>query len=100
MLEARKGRLVAEILTAARPEAQDPMAREEAQKAQAKQDQIVEIEAELGEEQAKPVPERQPEKVRNLTALLAQTKADYVAEALPMLLEAVKTLEEVAGQFG
>jgi CHAT domain-containing protein/Tfp pilus assembly protein PilF len=85
VLEAGRGRLVAEILAAARPEPQDPMAREEAQRAQAKQDQIVEIEAELGEEQAKPAPERQPVKVRNLTALLAQSKAEYVAEAKTFL---------------
>ncbi len=80
VLEARKGRIVAEALGAARPKLQDPKAREEAEKAQTKQDRVLALEQALREEQAKAPKEQQPEKVQNLTALLAQTKAEYLAQ--------------------
>jgi len=80
VLEARKGRIVAEALGAARPKLQDPKAREEAEKAQAKQDRVLSLEQALREEQIKAPKEQQTEKVQNLTALLAQTKAEYLAQ--------------------
>jgi CHAT domain-containing protein/Tfp pilus assembly protein PilF len=85
VLEARKGRIVAEALGAARPKLQDPKAREEAEKAQAKQDRVLALEEALREEQAKAPKEQQPEKVQNLTALLAQTKAEYLAQVQAFL---------------
>ncbi|HSD51955.1 MAG TPA: CHAT domain-containing tetratricopeptide repeat protein [Candidatus Methylomirabilis sp.] len=85
VLEARKGRIVAEALGAARPRLQDPKAREEAEKAQAKQDRVLALEEALREEQAKAPKEQQSEKVQNLTALLAQTKAEYLAQVQAFL---------------
>jgi CHAT domain-containing protein/tetratricopeptide (TPR) repeat protein len=85
VLEARKGRIVAEALGAARPKLQDPKAREEAEKAQAKQDRVLALEEALREEQAKAPKEQQSEKVQNLTALLAQTKAEYLAQVQAFL---------------
>jgi CHAT domain-containing protein len=85
VLEARKGRIVAEALGAARPKLQDPKAREEAEKAQAKQDRVLALEEALREEQAKAPKEQQTERVQNLTALLAQTKAEYLAQVQAFL---------------
>jgi len=85
LLEARKGRIVAEALGAARPKLQDPKAREEAEKAQAKQDRVLALEQALREEQTKALKEQQPEKVQNLTALLAQTKGEYLAQVQAFL---------------
>ncbi len=85
VLEARKGRIVAEALGAARPKLQDPKAREEAEKAQAKQDRVLALEQALREEQTKARKEQQTEKVQNLTALLAQTKAEYLAQVQAFL---------------
>ncbi len=85
VLEARKGRIVAEALGAARPKLQDPKAREEAEKAQAKQDRVLALEQALREEQTKALKEQQPEKVQNLTALLAQTKGEYLAQVQAFL---------------
>ena len=85
VLEARKGRIVAEALGAARPKLQDPKAREEAEKAQAKQDRVLALEEALREEQARAPKEQQSEKVQNLTALLAQTKGEYLAQVQAFL---------------
>ena len=85
VLEAKKGRIVAEALGAARPKLQDPKAREEAEKAQAKQDRVLALEQALREEQTKARKEQQTEKVQNLTALLAQTKAEYLAQVQAFL---------------
>jgi CHAT domain-containing protein len=85
VLEARKGRIVAEALGAARQKPQDPKAREEAEKAQAKQDRFLALEQALREEQVKASKDQQPDKVQNLTALLAQTKAEYLAQVQAFL---------------
>jgi len=85
VLEARKGRIVAEALGAARPKLQDPKAQEEAEKAQVKQDRVLALEQALREEQTKAPKEQQTEKVQNLTALLAQTKAEYLAQVQAFL---------------
>ena len=80
VLEARKGRMVAEALGAARPKLQDPKTREEAEKTLAKQDRVLALELAIHEEQVKPPKEQHAEKIQNLTALLAQTKAEYLAQ--------------------
>ncbi len=85
VLEARKGRLVAEALGAARPKLQDPKTREEAEKTLAKQDRVLALERAIHEEQAKAPKEQQAEKLQNLTALLGQTKAEYLAQVQAFL---------------
>jgi len=85
VLEAKKGRVVAEALSAARPKMQDPHARAEAEKAQAKLDQALALEEALLEEKAKPQKEQQAEKIQNLTTLLAQTKAGYLTQVKAFL---------------
>jgi CHAT domain-containing protein len=85
VLEAKKGRIAAEALTAARPKLQDPKVQQVAEKAQAKQDQILALEKALREEQAKPPKEQQAETIQNLTTLLAQTKAEYLAQVQAFL---------------
>ena len=98
VLEAKKGRVVAEALAAARPKLQDPKAREEAQKTQAKQDQLLALEQALREEQEKPAGERQAEKLRSLTKLLAQTKADYLAQVQAFLVKYPKYKSQFVDQ--
>jgi CHAT domain-containing protein len=85
VLEAKKGRVVAEVLTASNPQFQDPETRKEVEAAKSAQDQAGALQRELVEEQAKPVEEQQPEKVRNLTTLLAQTKGDYLKQVQTFL---------------
>ncbi|MBI2154963.1 MAG: CHAT domain-containing protein, partial [Candidatus Rokubacteria bacterium] len=80
VLEAKKGRVVAEAMAALRPELKDPQARAEAKKAQIKKDRILALERELHEEEGKPPQDQRPEKVQSLTALLAQTKAEYLVQ--------------------
>jgi tetratricopeptide (TPR) repeat protein len=80
VLDAKKKRVAAETLTAARPAPRDPGARAEMESAQSKRDHALALERTLLEEQAKAAPEQQPEKIRNLTTLLAQTKAEYLAQ--------------------
>lgn len=80
VLEAKKGRLVAEALAAAIPELRDPGARGAAERARAEQDRMLAIERALRDEQAKPAGERQAERVDNLATLLAQSKAEYLAQ--------------------
>jgi len=80
VLEAKKGRVVAEVLTAGNTKFQDPEARKEIETAKSTQDQAVTLQRELLEEQAKPEEEQLPEKVKNLTTLLAQTKGDYLKQ--------------------
>jgi len=85
VLEAKKGRIVAEALAAGRPKLQDPEALMEAQKAKAGQDKALALERALREEQAKARNEQRPEKVQNLTTLLAKTKAEYLAQVQAFL---------------
>ena len=85
VIEAKKGRVTAEALGAARPKLQNTQAQAEAQKAQAKQDQAQGLEEALRQEQAKPLKDQQAEKVQNLTALLAKTKAEYLTQVQAFL---------------
>lgn len=89
VIEARKGRIAAEALAAARPKLQDPQARFEAEKAQEKQNQLMALERMLRTEQEKE-PEKDPkeqrsERVQNLTTLLGKTKAEYLAQVQAFL---------------
>src|SRR5207245_5915918 len=83
VLDARRGRLVAEALGAAR--VADPRARAESERVQARRDVALALERALREEQAKVPPEQPPERVRALTALLAQTKSEYLTEVSAFL---------------
>jgi len=85
VLEAKKGRIVGEALTATRPILQEPQARQAAGKVWAQQDQVVAIEKLLREEQAKPPQAQSPETLQNLTTLLAQNKGAYQAEVQAFL---------------
>ncbi len=85
VLEAKKGRVVAEVLTAGNTKFQDPEARKEIEAAKSAQDQAAAFQRELLEEQAKPAEEQLPEKVKNLTTLLAQTKGDYLKQVQTFL---------------
>ena len=85
VLEAKKGRVVGEALGAVRAKPADPQARAEADQAQAKQDQVLALEKSLRIEQAKAPAEQRPEKIQTLTTLLAQTKAEYLAQVKTFL---------------
>lgn len=80
VIEAKRGRYVAEIMSASRPQLQDPQAREELQKANDMQGQALALQKALVEEQARPPTAQAKERVNNLTKLLAQTKADYLKQ--------------------
>ena len=86
-LEAKKARVAAEALAAARPRLKDPKARQAVEEVQAKQDRLLALEKELREEQLKAAAEQQADKVRNLTTLMAQTKADYLARVQSFLVQ-------------
>jgi CHAT domain-containing protein len=85
VLEAKKARMIAEVLTAGNTKFQDPEAKKEIETAKSTQDQAVALQRELREEQAKPEKEQLPEKVKNLTTLLAQTKGDYLKQVQTFL---------------
>lgn len=85
VLEAKKGRLVAEALATATTALRDPTARGAAERARAEHDRMLAIERALRDEQAKPVAERQAERVDNLSTLLARSKAEYLAQVQSFL---------------
>ncbi|MBI3456088.1 MAG: CHAT domain-containing protein [Candidatus Rokubacteria bacterium] len=87
LLQAKKGRVIAEALAGARPEPQNPKARQAVEDVQARQDQLLALEQALREEQAKAPQEQQAERLQNLTTLLAQTKADYLAQVQGFLAQ-------------
>jgi CHAT domain-containing protein/Tfp pilus assembly protein PilF len=81
VLDAKKRRIVAEALGGARFEPQDPRARADAERARTAQQEAAAAERALGDERAKPPGEQQPERVQNLTHVLARKKMEYVAAA-------------------
>ncbi len=85
VIEAKKGRVAAEGLAAARPKLQDPQAKAEAERAQAEQDRVLALERSLREEQAKAPKDQRPERIQNLTTLLAKTKGEYLAQVQAFL---------------
>jgi tetratricopeptide (TPR) repeat protein/CHAT domain-containing protein len=80
VLEAKKGRVVADALAAARPPLRDPAARQAAEQVQAKEKQARALERALREEQGTSPGDAGAKRVQNLTTLLAQTKAEYLAQ--------------------
>jgi len=85
VLDARRRRVAAETLTAARPAPRDPRARAEMATALSTHEQALALERDLQEEQARGGPERQPERIRALTTLLARTKSEYLAQVTALL---------------
>ncbi len=85
ILDAKRKRIVAEILTASRPKLQDPQAKQEIEKTSEIHEQAVALERSLAEEQAKPAEEQESERVKSLTTLLAQTKTDYLKQVQAFL---------------
>ena len=81
VIEARKGRVVADALATARPALRDAPARQAAEQVQAKEQQMRALETALREEQEGPASKR----VENLTTLLAKTKAEYLGQAQAFL---------------
>ena len=81
VLEARKGRVVADALAGARPALRDTAARQAAEQVQAKEQQMRALEAALREEQEASASQPGTKRVENLTTLLAQTKAEYLTQA-------------------
>jgi len=85
VLEARKGRVVADALAAVRPALRDPAARQAAEQVQAKERQARALERALREEQEASGPRPGGSRIQNLTTLLAETKAEYLAQAQAFL---------------
>jgi CHAT domain-containing protein/Tfp pilus assembly protein PilF len=85
VLGAKRGRVAAEALGALRPTLQSPHVRAEAERVEASRDQALALDEALGEEQAKPPGDQEPQRVRNLTNLLAQTKVEYLAQVQEFL---------------
>jgi CHAT domain-containing protein/Flp pilus assembly protein TadD len=85
VLDAKRGRVAAEALAAARPVSPDPGVRAAVDEVRARQDQALALEAQLREEQALPAAEQDPRRTQELTAQLAQSKAEYLALARELL---------------
>ncbi len=85
ILDAKKKRLVAEVITASSPKLQDPEVKQEAEKTSEIHEQAVALERALAEEQAKPAEEQETERIKSLTTLLAQTKSDYLKQVQAFL---------------
>jgi CHAT domain-containing protein len=85
VLEAKKGRLVAESLSTGRARVQDAQAKDAIERVRAKQDQSVALERLLREEQGKAPREQEPERVKDLTTLVARTKREYLDEVQAFL---------------
>jgi CHAT domain-containing protein/Tfp pilus assembly protein PilF len=83
VLEARKGRLVAEALSAKRPLVQDAAAAAAAQAIQRKRDAARTLEEAL--HQARSSERVLADRVQNLTALLARSKSEYLVEVKAFL---------------
>ncbi|HTO10404.1 MAG TPA: CHAT domain-containing tetratricopeptide repeat protein [Candidatus Binatia bacterium] len=85
VIEARKGRVVADALATARPALRDAAARQAAEQVQAKEQQTRALEAALREEQEASASQPGTKRLESLTTLLAQTKAEYLAQAQAFL---------------
>jgi tetratricopeptide (TPR) repeat protein len=85
VLEARNGRSVAEMLATARPEPRDPQARASIERAHASEGRALALGRALRQEQARPPAGQQPERLQNLTELLARSKTEYLARVQEVL---------------
>ncbi|MGH7392005.1 MAG: tetratricopeptide repeat protein [Candidatus Rokuibacteriota bacterium] len=80
VLEAKRGRIVADVLGTTRFEPHSAAVRAEAERAQATQQKAAVLARALAEERAKAPGEQQPEREQNLTIQLARTKPEYQAQ--------------------
>jgi CHAT domain-containing protein/Tfp pilus assembly protein PilF len=85
VLEAKKGRVVADALAAARPTLRDPAAREEVEQVHAQAQRARGLERALADERERATAKQDDQRVANLTTLLAKTKAEYLAQAQAFL---------------
>jgi CHAT domain-containing protein/Tfp pilus assembly protein PilF len=85
VLEAKKGRVVSDALAAARPLPRDPAARQEAERVKTKEHQALALERTLREAQEASRTDQETKRIESLTTLLAQTKAEYLAQAQAFL---------------
>jgi CHAT domain-containing protein/tetratricopeptide (TPR) repeat protein len=85
VLEAKKGRVVAEALGASRPRMADPQARRQAEDVQVRQARVLAIERELREEQEKAAASQNAQRIRELTTRLAETKSEYLTQVQAFL---------------
>ena len=85
LLEARKGRVVADALAGARPALADPAARQAAEQVHAKERQTRALERALREELEASTVAPGSKRVESLTTLLAQTKSEYLSQAQAFL---------------
>jgi CHAT domain-containing protein len=99
VLDARRGRVAAEALAAARPVDVDPAVRAGLEEVRARQDQAVALEAQLREEQARPAAQQDPQRTQELTALLAQGKAEYLARVRELLERHPRLKPQFADQY-
>lgn len=85
VIEAKKGRIIAEALASAPPIIQDATARAQLAQAQARRHHLSSLEKSLAAEQAKMPAQQSVERVRTLTTSLAKTKGEYLALVRPLL---------------
>ena len=85
ILEAKKGRIVAEALANAPVRVRDPQARAQADDARRKGDQVLALERSLLEELNRAPAERRSERIQTLTTVLARTKGEYLAQVTAFL---------------
>jgi CHAT domain-containing protein/Tfp pilus assembly protein PilF len=85
VLEAKKGRIVAEALGGATRPPADPRAGAAASDARLAQDRVLALERSLVEELTRPPAEQRPERIQALTTVLARTKTEYLAQVGTLL---------------
>jgi Tetratricopeptide repeat len=86
VLEAKKGRLVTDALAAARPKVRDPAVRKEVEQLRDKEQKARALARELADERDRAGTKQDEKRVESLTTLLAQTKAEYLAQAQTLLV--------------
>ncbi len=80
VIEAKRNRVVSEVIAASAPKQQDPQVRERIDKVHDAKSETIALEKALAEEQARPADAQQPSRLENLTTLLAQTKSEYLKQ--------------------
>ncbi|MEO6163153.1 MAG: tetratricopeptide repeat protein [Candidatus Binatia bacterium] len=85
VIEAKRNRVVSEIITASGAKIQDAQLRQEIEKVHEAKSEAIVLEKALAEEQTKPVTEQATSRLENLTTLLAQTKSDYLKQVQAFL---------------
>jgi CHAT domain-containing protein/Tfp pilus assembly protein PilF len=85
VLEAKKGRLVAEVLGTRGFDPHNLQTQADQERVRERRQQAAALERAVADERAKAPAAQEPERVRNLTDQLARTKAEYVAEVKAFL---------------